>query len=241
MSPINWAIFKPNQKKCVVETYGHGGITELRNKLNENKVQYGLMRLSFGEGRFRRSWWVFFLWSPQNMKNKIVKSKHVSWQNNMRNKLKPWSVAIEAAKKEFVTISEWILRVRKTVVVDGNDDISEESFRKALEAEERFIKEQRELEERQRQERIKREEEERIRKMKEETQKRYAKAETIGTAALYDKQSLKKVKGKPVGLAESSSVNDDDIINESIVVVCVYGFILMFLVSLIYQCVFVWY
>eukprot|EP01084_Bolivina_argentea_P050093 92105_1 len=143
MSPVNWGLFKPSRKQLIPVKWGHGALNELRSELKDDEVQYGLMRLSFGSGKFKRSTWVYFLWTPDTMsiihKKNQKRMKHVSYNGAMQNILKPWTVSLTAETKEKVTIDEWILRVKKVVVVDGDEEITEESFRKALEDENEYI------------------------------------------------------------------------------------------------------
>jgi len=133
--------------------HGHGQLHDLRKELKEDQVQYGLMRLSFGSGRFRRSHWVFFVWTPDEMtrnpnltpQERGAKNKqrmlHVSYRAEMQKMLSPWNVAIVAETFEKVTIEDWLLRVRKTVVVDGNDELfTQEAILKALNEEEEYLK-----------------------------------------------------------------------------------------------------
>merc|ERR1712217_386956 len=66
-SPMNWAVFKPSDSEIIPMAFGHGDLNDLRAALKPDQVQYGIMRLTFGEGRFRRSHWVFVCWSPDRM------------------------------------------------------------------------------------------------------------------------------------------------------------------------------
>eukprot|EP00658_Telonema_sp_P-2_P067600 TRINITY_DN56516_c0_g1_i1.p1 TRINITY_DN56516_c0_g1~~TRINITY_DN56516_c0_g1_i1.p1 ORF type:complete len:144 (-),score=25.43 TRINITY_DN56516_c0_g1_i1:79-510(-) len=42
---------------------GGGGVPELNELLEEGAIQYGLIRMSFGTGRFRRTKYIFFQWA----------------------------------------------------------------------------------------------------------------------------------------------------------------------------------
>merc|ERR1712130_260326 len=91
----------------------------------------------------RRTHWVYFLWTPDTMSHEHnkgkIRMKHVSYNGAMQRLLAPWTVSLTVEHLEKVTISNWIMRVKKTVVVDGNDDFSEEAFKKALEEENKYI------------------------------------------------------------------------------------------------------
>jgi len=146
-SPINWGLFYPSTKEIKLLKWGLGDLFSLRNELLADQVLYGLMRLSFGEGRFRRSHWVFFLWTPDTMvtnaapnvrsKKNVERMKYVSWQTQMQELLKPFGVTIVSETIQKVNLEDWIGRVRKSVVVDG--ELSEEAFNKALEAEKAYF------------------------------------------------------------------------------------------------------
>jgi len=95
----------------------------------------------------------FFVWTPDEMtrnpnltpQERGAKNKqrmlHVSYRAEMQKMLSPWNVAIVAETFEKVTIEDWLLRVRKTVVVDGNDELfTQEAILKALNEEEEYLK-----------------------------------------------------------------------------------------------------
>ena len=66
--------------------------------------------------------------------------KHVSYNGEMTKLLAPWTVSLTVNHFEQVTIKNWIMRVKKTVVVDGNDDeLSEEAFLAAMKEEEKWM------------------------------------------------------------------------------------------------------
>jgi len=120
--------------------------------------------------------------------------KHVSWQKNMQDLLKPFGVTIVSETIERVTMGDWIGRVRKTVVVDGGDTLSEEAFLKALEAEKAYFAEvkAKEAEETQKlQQQLKTEELER--QEKEAERKRKEREERLRQRSLYNKAQLVKI------------------------------------------------
>lgn len=59
-SPINWALFRPHKKLLKPMAFGMGDLSKLRECLQDDMVQYALIRMSFGSGTFRRSHWIFF-------------------------------------------------------------------------------------------------------------------------------------------------------------------------------------
>eukprot|EP01084_Bolivina_argentea_P073734 133791_1 len=193
-SPMNWAVFKPSDTQIIPMAFGHGDLNDLRDALKGDQVQYGIMRLTFGEGRFRRSHWVFVCWSPDTMtkvdsqklrkKRMQHRMKHIGNKGWMQKAIGPYGVEVLAEDHDQVTLEDWILRVRKTVVVDGNDELmNADAFRKALEAEkEHFAEMQKKKEEQKRK--------------KEELEKKLNDNETSSEEELYDKELAKKNKKK---------------------------------------------
>ena len=203
MSPYNWGLFKPSQKEVKPIKWGHGNLSAIREELKDDEVMYGLMRLSFGSGKFKRSHWVYFLWTPDSMTHEYKKGrlrmKYVSYNGEMQRLLAPWTVSLTVEHKEKVTIKDWIMRVKKTVVVDGADEaFSEEAFKKALEEERKYI-EQLKLREKELKEKLEKEAEaQKIAQMKLETRRRKEKAEKQMSTE-FTRLQLKQVIDSPMG------------------------------------------
>lgn len=107
-----------------------------------------------------------------------IRSKHVSYNGAMFGMLKPWTVSLSAESLQKVSIRDWILRVKKSIIVDGADEtFTEEAFRKALEEEEQWIAAQKQKEHELRQKQQKEEEEQRMIQMKREMQERKMRSE----------------------------------------------------------------
>ncbi|ETO16826.1 hypothetical protein RFI_20511 [Reticulomyxa filosa] len=209
------------------------------SELKYDQVLYGLMRLSFGEGRFRRSHWVFFIWTPDTMvtstppnirsKKNVERMKHVSWQPQMQDMLKPFGVTIVSETLEKVALFfnfekyaitkrtqkilyYWIGRVKKSVVVDGSDTISEEAFMKALEAEKAYfaqIKKKESEETKRLQHEMQVEEEHR--REKEAERKRKEREERLRQRSLYNKAQLTKIdSNEPTAIEEEPEEDDEE-------------------------------
>ena len=167
------------------------------------------MRLTFGEGRFRRSHWVFVCWSPDSMtkvdSQKLKKKRmnermvNIGYKGYMQKLIGPYGVEVLAESYEYVTLEDWILRVRKTVVVDGDDELmNAEAFKKALEAEKAHFAEK------------KRKQEEERRKQEELEAKLKAAAESSSEEELYDKEEAAKNKKKRKRKKKKDEDEDDD-------------------------------
>ena len=106
------------------------------------------------------------------------RSKHVQYSGAMQELMKPWTVSLTTSTLEAVTIKDWILRVKRSVVVDGKDDMfTEEAFRKAMEEEERWMATLRAKEEARLKGQMAGEEQARVEAMKAETRRRKQMAE----------------------------------------------------------------
>jgi len=145
--------------------------------------------------------------------------KHVSWQNQMQDLLKPFGVTIVSETIEKVTITDWILRVRKSVVVDGGDQINEEAFLKALEAEKQYFTQLKEKERevhQQLKQQLQTEESER--REREAERKRKERDERLRQRSLYNKSQLAKIDGDDpkdfIAAIEEEPEEDEDIKNE---------------------------
>lgn len=123
----------------------------------------------------------------------------------MQKAIGPFGVEVLAEEYEMVTLEDWILRVRKTVVVDG-EAIDAESFRKALEAEKAHFEEKKRLAE-----------EERKRKMLEEAKMRKEESsseEEVDDKAEREKNRKKRAKGvklKGTALVDTEPGAEDDV------------------------------
>lgn len=64
LGAFNWALFKPS-KKGGVPFYNAGSlsINEMRDWLKDDQVLFGVVRMGFGSGTFRRTKWLFLNWS----------------------------------------------------------------------------------------------------------------------------------------------------------------------------------
>eukprot|EP00483_Globobulimina_turgida_P002563 UN02567 len=181
---MNWAVFKPSSKDIIPMAFGHGDLNDLRAALKPDQMQYGIMRLTFGEGRFRRSHWIFVVWSPDSMTKvdsqklkkkrmsaRMVNIGHKGW---MQKAIGPYGVEVIAESYDYVSLEDWILRVRRTVVVDGTDELmNADAFRKALQAEKEHFNEMKQKKDE-------------ARRKKEELERKLNQEDTSSEEELYD-------------------------------------------------------
>jgi len=148
-SPINWALFRPHKKFLKPIAFGMGDLSRLRECLQDDRVQYGLIRMSFGSGTYRRSHWIMLHWSGEKMhgiKKMTERAEHNSWQKYMGELMAPWGMVVTCKDKSEVSVEELILQVRKLVVVDGKDDykFDSSSYYEAIEESKKVIETKRE-------------------------------------------------------------------------------------------------
>lgn len=88
-------------------------------------LAFGLLRLGFGSGRFRRIKWASLVWSGPSV-GAVKRARAMQARAAMRSKLGPVSVEIEASTVDDVTLAAVIDKVKRATVVDGDDIHSEE-------------------------------------------------------------------------------------------------------------------
>lgn len=138
LGAFNWCLFTPD---FAFVDAGSLSAPEMAKRLAPDAFFFGLLRLGFGTGRFRRTKWVFFVWSGPSVgvaKRGVAASK----RKDMKARLGPASVDIEATAPEDLSLEAVIAKVKKAAVVDGDevsaahdDPFSVENFLKALEEE----------------------------------------------------------------------------------------------------------
>jgi hypothetical protein len=65
--PFNWLLVEPNVDNPRLYNSGSGSVMEMVEWLDTSKVLYGLVRMSFGTGQFRRTKWVWLQWSGDDV------------------------------------------------------------------------------------------------------------------------------------------------------------------------------
>lgn len=138
--PFNWILVKPNPKTLTLHNAGGGSVEEMRNWLPDDEVLYGLVRMGFGTGRFRRTYWWLVHWTPDNV-SAVKRGKANSCKGSMQERLSPVSLTITASHLDDITLPVVIANLKRTVVVEGRaqadgggggDAFSLESFEQAL-------------------------------------------------------------------------------------------------------------
>jgi hypothetical protein len=148
MGPFNWVTVappsKPDGELQLVEA-GSNGLFEVMASLPADKVLFGVVRVGFGTGRFRRTKRIFFQWVGDNV-GVVTRGKVNSVREAVRDKLIPCTADVTLTGAADATIPSFLSKVERIFTVDninlpsskeGSKTISAEEYVKALEEEQR--------------------------------------------------------------------------------------------------------
>ena len=147
---FNWVLVRNENGKPALDDAGAGSVSELVARLDDSHVQFGVLRLSFGKGRFRRTKWVFVHWAGSSA-SALRRGRDNAALGVIRPTLGPTSIDLHATgpSREELSLPEVIEKVRRVFVVDGElsaDDaarlLSVEAFEEALEEDEAALAEE---------------------------------------------------------------------------------------------------
>lgn len=139
LGPFNWATFEANPQKLVLVQGGSGGIFELVDELPDDKVVFGLMRLAFGTGRFRRTKHIFFQWSGDGV-GAVAKGKANMSFSAMAAALAPHSFELRLVGKSDASPQAILDRVKGVFTVDNIElPTSDGKLKKATFSAEEYI------------------------------------------------------------------------------------------------------
>ena len=124
-SKFNWILANPNPRNPSFHEAGTGSLPEMRDYLDSEKVLYGLVRMSFGSGRFRRTKWVFIHWSGP----KVPMVKRGQW-NSVSHAMDQLLSTYGRYHLEMTSVTHQedtdppnvIEKIKEIIVSDGDDD-----------------------------------------------------------------------------------------------------------------------
>jgi len=138
MGAFNWCLFTPHESKLEMFNAGSLSINEMIEWLKEQEVLYGLLRMGFGKGVFRRTKWVGIWWRGDEVKPMMM-GKLVALQDKCLKRVDPVSLTVVAQHKGEISVEIIIEKVKRAAVLDGDADqqdaYSMESFMAALDEE----------------------------------------------------------------------------------------------------------
>lgn len=117
MGPFNWCIFEPDAKTPKLIEGGSNGLFELIEQLKDDGIVFGLVRVAFGTGRFRRMKVIFFHWTGDAV-GIVKRAKSNELHGAMLSLLGPANADIKLAGADDRAVSSILAKVQKTFVVD---------------------------------------------------------------------------------------------------------------------------
>jgi hypothetical protein len=136
LGPFNWALFKPSST-LDLHNAGSMSVNEMSKWLAADQVLFGLLRMGFGVGKFRRVKWICLHWSGESV-SPVKRGRANALKKDILKWLEPFSLTVSASDADEMTLETIIDKVKRTAVVDGGtadadeDPFSMESFMKAL-------------------------------------------------------------------------------------------------------------
>ena len=137
VAPLNWVMVTADPSFPEVVNAGSGSVPEMVRFLDDSQVFFGVLRMAFGRGPFRRCKWVFVHWSGERV-GAVKRGKANAADRPLRKVFGPTNMDFFAATREDISVEILIQKVKKFVVTDGesSDDVdnlySLDSFMEAL-------------------------------------------------------------------------------------------------------------
>jgi len=124
----NWCFIGPDAIKLPLVAGGSGSVDEMRACLaahTEHAVIFGMLRLSFGTGKMRRSKYVFIVASNEEgdaPKTAVVTGRAMSQRGAIEKEIQSYvllSVSMEVKRASDLTLESIVESVSKKVIIDG--------------------------------------------------------------------------------------------------------------------------
>ena len=89
----------------VMHNAGSGGLVEMRKNFDEDAVQFGLVRMAFGTGEYRRVEWVSVQWSGEDVPEER-QAMYLQVESDAKGLLdKPMSMLVQASTVDEVDLT----------------------------------------------------------------------------------------------------------------------------------------
>lgn len=117
---FNWALFRPTEAKEDLSLINAGSLSvnECKRFLKPDVACFGLLRIAFGTGRFRRTKYVFFSFAGPKL-NVVQKANAAATKNNLKALLGPTSIDIQLSSADEFTPEYVIEKVRALPGLEG--------------------------------------------------------------------------------------------------------------------------
>jgi hypothetical protein len=119
MGPLNWAVFECDPKEAALKLVegGSNGIFELVEFLPEEKVLFGIFRVAFGTGRFRRTKHIMFQWIGDKV-GPVARGKANALFSQMEAALAPCNASVRFVGASDLEPEAILAKVKSAFVVD---------------------------------------------------------------------------------------------------------------------------
>ena len=121
---FNWYLVRADANGSEVFNAGGGSLEEMKASLPSNEVLFGLLRMGFGRGAFRRVKHIFIHWSGEDV-NALKRGQYNAQEEAIRKLVGSVNVNHFATSMDEITLDALIEKVKTRVVLDGeaSDDV----------------------------------------------------------------------------------------------------------------------
>jgi hypothetical protein len=96
LGPFNWALFRA-AKTLELHNAGSMSVNEMSKWLSDDQVLFGLLRMGFGAGKFRRVKWICLHWSGEKV-SPVKRGQANALKSDILKTLEPYSLTVSGAK-----------------------------------------------------------------------------------------------------------------------------------------------
>jgi len=121
---FNWLLCRADANGTEVFNAGGGSLEEMKKSLDDKEVLFGLLRMSFGTGVFRRTKFVLVHWSGDEVP--ALKRGHMNAQEEaIRRIIGPVNISHFATTLDELKLEDLIEKIKAKVVLDGESSEGE--------------------------------------------------------------------------------------------------------------------
>jgi len=123
-SETSWVVFGySGNSKIVKEGSGNGGLDELKGTLEDDKVQYGYLRVTSGDSESKRSKFVFISWVGEKV-GPLKRAKVSVHKASVKQVIQSYAIEVHAEKQEELVEEDILTRVRKAGGADYSGNLA---------------------------------------------------------------------------------------------------------------------
>ena len=124
---FNWYLVRGDANGASeVFNAGGGSLDEMKKSLASDEVFFGLLRMGFGRGAFRRVKHIFIHWSGADV-NPLKRGQHNANEEAIRKLVGPVNLSHFATEMDEMNLNDLLDKVKTKVVLDGEaiDDVED--------------------------------------------------------------------------------------------------------------------